>query len=196
MSKEVIDSKKLSDQENWNIQQKVLSLENSGKLSYNYIYYASNDTQAKISKRIESKNSESIQMAYNFAKKFVKTIDPSNDFLEEDIELVLSTVVKDVFVISSGPSAGCVYASILISLALQKPILQNLAMTGTISPTGKIGRIGDINKKVTAAVTAGLKTVIVPKENKEDFEALLPKIKKNIKVVYAEIFEDIYKVAF
>ena len=119
VNKKVIHSRKLSDQNNWNIQQKVLSLENSGKLSYNKFDYASNDTQAMVCKRIESTKSESIQMAYKYAKEFVKTIDPSNGFLEEDVELVLSRVEKDAFGISVGPSAGCVYASILISLALQ-----------------------------------------------------------------------------
>ena len=69
-------------------------------------------------------------------------------------------------------------------------------MTGTISSEGKIGRVGGIEKKVTAAVNAGLKTVIVPKENPTEFISLHPKIKNSIKVVYAETFQDIYKVAF
>ena len=69
-------------------------------------------------------------------------------------------------------------------------------MTGQISSKGKIGRVGGIDHKVTAAVEAGLENVIIPKDNQKDFEALPPKIKDNVTVHYAETFEDIYKIAF
>ena len=69
-------------------------------------------------------------------------------------------------------------------------------MTGQISPDGKIGYVGGIDKKVKAAVTAGLEKVIIPKEDKKDFQALPPEIKNKIQVVYAETFQDIYDVAF
>ena len=69
-------------------------------------------------------------------------------------------------------------------------------MTGQISPDGKIGPVGGIDEKVTAAATAGLEKVIIPKENQKDFEALPPKAENKIKVIYAETFQDIYNVAF
>lgn len=97
---------------------------------------------------------------------------------------------------ASGSSAGCVYASILISLALQKPIYQNLAMTGQISPKGEIGRIGGIKQKVGAVINAGLKKVIIPKENQEDYEKLPQFIKERVIVHYAETFKDVFEIAF
>ena len=112
------------------------------------------------------------------------------------MDINLSEVEANTFIYCSGSSAGCVYVTVLISLALQKPICQNLAMTGEISLKGKIGRVGGIDQKVTAAVEAGLKNVIIPKGNQKDFEALPPKIKDNVTVHYAETFEDIYKIAF
>ena len=70
-------------------------------------------------------------------------------------------------VYGSGPCCGCAYVAIIVSLALQKPIRQNLAMTGKISFDGKIGKVGGIDKKVPAAVEAGLKRVIIPKARRK-----------------------------
>ena len=112
------------------------------------------------------------------------------------MDVNLSKVKDNSFIFCKGASFGCVYVTVLISLALQKPICQNLAMTGQISIKGKIGYGGGIDQKVTAAVEAGLENVIIPKHNRKDFEALPPKIKGNVTVHYAETFEDIYKIAF
>ena len=163
----------------------------------NNFLYKANDNLIYVKNRAESTTSKSIQIAYKYAKKFVKDIEPSNTFLEEDAELIQSAIVKDYMVVlEGGSSAGCVIASIFISLVLQKPILQNLAMTGQISLEGKIGRVCAIAKKVEAAVIAGLENVIIPKKNQKDFEALPLEIKNNIKVIYAETFQDIYHVIF
>jgi ATP-dependent Lon protease len=96
-----------------------------------------------------------------------------------------------------GPSGGCAIVSMLISLALQKPISQHLAMTGAIRIDDKVGRaVGGIGKKVAAAVEAGFEDVILPKDNKIDFEALPAEVKSKIKVHYAENYDDVYKIAF
>ena len=69
-------------------------------------------------------------------------------------------------------------------------------MTGKISFDGKIGKVSGIDKKVPAAVEAGLKRVIIPKANKPDFEALSEETKSKVEPYYAKTFEDIYKIAF
>ena len=69
-------------------------------------------------------------------------------------------------------------------------------MTGKISTQGKIGRVGGIDKKVTAAVEAGLENVIIPKENQKDFEALPDEIKDKITFYFVETYEEIYRIAF
>ena len=69
-------------------------------------------------------------------------------------------------------------------------------MTGTISPEGKIGSVGGISGKVIGSIKDGMKTIIIPKENQADFEALSAKIKDSITVHYAETFQDIYNIAF
>ena len=192
----VMDSNILVDQEILPSLRKSLILENSGKIHLNNFTFMPNEKQAFVRKRTELSKKKSIHMAYKYAKKFVKTIDPLNTFLEKDVELILSEFSKGGFKFGIGPCRGCATAAILISLALQKPIYQNVAISECISQDGKIGPVDAIDKKVKAAVSAGLKTVILPKENQRDFEEIPPEIRNNIKVVYAETFQDVYDVAF
>ena len=116
--------------------------------------------------------------------------------IKETRSLNFSEIKNNSFTYNTGSSSGCAWVAILVSLALQKPIYQNLAMTGEISFDGKIGKVSGIDKKVPAAIEAGLKIVIMPKANKPDFKALTAEIKKKVKPFYAETFEDIYNVAF
>ena len=70
-------------------------------------------------------------------------------------------------------------------------------MTGSIREDGKVGRaVGGIGKKVAAAVEAGFKDVILPVENKIDFETLSTEVKSKINVHYAENYDDVYKIVF
>ena len=139
---------------------------------------------------------KSIQVAYSYAKIFVKKVEPLNSFFSKNPDINLLNIYKDSVDVFKGSSAGCSFAALFVSLALQKPIRQNLAMTGQISYEGKIGGVGGIKEKVTAAFNEGLQLVIIPKENKLDYEILPIVVKKNLTVKYAETFEDIYKIAF
>ena len=67
-----------------------------------------------------------------------------------------------------GPSAGCAITTSLLSLALQRPVRQGLAMTGEISRNGKVLPVGGIKEKVMAARRAGVNEIILPKENRRD----------------------------
>ena len=67
-----------------------------------------------------------------------------------------------------GPSAGCAITTSLLSLALQRPVRQGLAMTGEISLNGKVLPVGGIKEKVMAARRAGVNEIILPKENRRD----------------------------
>ena len=189
-------SNEISGYKCWTKLRKDISIEDSGKLEINCFRSNIDSYWAWSCNRIELAHKKCIQIAYAYAKTYLNKIDPSNNFFSQKMDINISEVKDNAFTTCVGSSAGCVYAAALISLALQKPICQNLAMTGQISSQGKIGPVGYIDKKITAAIKAGLKTVIIPKGNKKDFQALPTRIKKNVTVYYAKTFEDISQIIF
>ncbi len=94
-----------------------------------------------------------------------------------------------------GPSAGCAFTTCFISRILNKPIRNDIAMTGEIELTGRITKIGGLNYKLTGAKKAGVKLVFICKENKEDLDEIIKKepklIDDNFKVQIVEYIDDI-----
>merc|ERR1712159_424345 len=90
-----------------------------------------------------------------------------------------------------GPSAGIAMTTSLLSYALNKPVRNNLAMTGEITLTGKVLPVGGIKEKTIAAKRSGIDTIIIPKENQKDFEELDDNIKDGMTVHYAEYYRDV-----
>lgn len=86
-----------------------------------------------------------------------------------------------------GPSAGTAILTAVISAIQEKPIPQNMAMTGEISIQGKVKAVGGVTEKIYGAKQAGIKTVLVPKENEKD----IPIDLKGIKVIPVETVEDV-----
>ncbi len=95
-----------------------------------------------------------------------------------------------------GPSAGITMALALYSLATNKPVKTGLAMTGELTLTGKVLPIGGLKEKVIAARRVNVMELIVPKNNKADFDRLPDYIREGITVHYADFFDDVLKVAF
>lgn len=95
-----------------------------------------------------------------------------------------------------GPSAGITMALALYSLAMQKPVPNNLAMTGELTLTGKVLPIGGVREKTIAARRVGISNLILPIDNKRDFEALPDYIKKGINVHFADYFDDVLHIAY
>lgn len=85
-----------------------------------------------------------------------------------------------------GPSAGCAFTTAFVSLLLGKEINKEVAMTGEIELTGKISKIGGLDLKLAGAKKAGVKTVYICSENKEDLDT--------IKKKSPELFEDGFSV--
>lgn len=109
---------------------------------------------------------ESTSIAYSFAKGFLAQRFPDNKFFEHarvHMHCPEGAVQKD------GPSAGVTMACSLISLALKQPLAQTVAMTGELTVTGKVLRIGGLREKTVAARRAGAKMVIFPKDNLSDW---------------------------
>uniref|UniRef100_A0A914Z1S4 Lon protease homolog, mitochondrial n=1 Tax=Panagrolaimus superbus TaxID=310955 RepID=A0A914Z1S4_9BILA len=136
---------------------------------------------------------ESMRTAYTVAKNVLMKKCPDNEFLELahiHVHVPEGAVPKD------GPSAGCTITTALLSLALNLPARQNVAMTGEISLTGKVLPVGGIKEKIIAAKRAGVNCVILPNENKKDVEDLQDFIKNDIEIHYAEYYEDVFKIVF
>lgn len=90
---------------------------------------------------------ESSQIAFTVARNFLHKIDPTNNFLETThihMHVPEGATKKD------GPSAGITIVTALTSLAINKPVKQNVAMTGEVSLTGKVLPVGGIKEKVIA----------------------------------------------
>lgn len=81
-----------------------------------------------------------------------------------------------------GPSAGCTIVTALMSLAMDKPVRENLAMTGELSLTGKVLRVGGIKEKVLAAKRSGVTHIILPEGNRTDWVELPDSVREGVEV--------------
>ena len=136
---------------------------------------------------------ESSMIANTFAKSFVSAYDPENRFFDTNsihIHVPEGATPKD------GPSAGSTMATCLISLALGKPVKKNLSMTGELTLTGKILKIGGVKEKAIAAKRADVKEIIFPAENKADWDELPEHIKNDLNPHFVDHYDEIFKLAF
>ncbi|KAL6087577.1 hypothetical protein STEG23_011382 [Scotinomys teguina] len=136
---------------------------------------------------------ESARIAYTFARAFLMEQDPDNDFL---VTSHIHLHVPEGATPKDGPSAGCTIVTALLSLALGQPVLQNLAMTGEVSLTGKVLPVGGIKEKTIAAKRAGVTCIVLPAENRKDFSDLAPFITEGLEVHFVEHYRDIFRIAF
>lgn len=93
-----------------------------------------------------------------------------------------------------GPSAGCTIVTALLSLAENRPIRQNLAMTGEVSLTGHVLPVGGIKEKTIAAKRVGVKCIIIPEENKKDFDDLPKFITEGLEVHFVSQYSQVYDI--
>uniref|UniRef100_A0A0A9X8U9 Lon protease homolog, mitochondrial n=1 Tax=Lygus hesperus TaxID=30085 RepID=A0A0A9X8U9_LYGHE len=136
---------------------------------------------------------ESARIALTVARNFMATIDPVNTFLTTNhihLHVPEGSTPKD------GPSAGCTICTALLSLAQNRPIRQNCAMTGEISLNGKVLPVGGIKEKTIAAKRTGVNCIILPDENRKDFDDLPKYITEGLEVHFVKNYKDVYKIVF
>uniref|UniRef100_A0A6J0SJZ1 Lon protease homolog, mitochondrial n=1 Tax=Pogona vitticeps TaxID=103695 RepID=A0A6J0SJZ1_9SAUR len=136
---------------------------------------------------------ESAKIAYTFARAFLMQRMPANDFL---VTSHLHLHVPEGATPKDGPSAGCTIVTALLSLALNQPVRQNVAMTGEVSLTGKILPVGGIKEKTIAAKRAGVTCIILPSENKKDYSDLAEFITEGLEVHFVEHYDEIFDIVF
>ena len=135
------------------------------------------------------KESASIALDYVKSNAELFKIDPDL-FQNNDIHIHVpeGAVPKD------GPSAGVAMTCAIISCLSKRPVSPDVAMTGEVTLRGQALPIGGLREKSLAALRCGIKTIIVPKENRKDVEELPQEVKDNLKIIYMEKVEDAVEV--
>ena len=136
---------------------------------------------------------ESAQAALSFIRSNAQKFEIKDDFFENfdiHIHIPAGATPKD------GPSAGIAISASLLSLLKEKPIDSHTAMTGEITLTGRVLPIGGVKEKVLAANRAGIKTVLMPEENKKDLEEIPQKVKKDLHFEFVKSIKDVYRILF
>ena len=136
---------------------------------------------------------ESTDIAYSFSKMYLAKKFPHNRFFEKaniHTHFPAGAVPKD------GPSAGVTITTSLLSLALNKPIVNTVAMTGEISLTGKVGAIGGLKEKTMAAKRSGMTEIIFPKDNLAQWDEIPDIVKEGIQARPVDFYEEIYDYLF
>jgi ATP-dependent Lon protease len=94
-----------------------------------------------------------------------------------------------------GPSAGITMCTAITSLATQKKVKANLAMTGEITLAGKVLKIGGLKEKLIAAKRSGITNVIVPHDNLGDVEEIESNILKDLNIISVKNITEVLKEA-
>jgi ATP-dependent Lon protease len=136
---------------------------------------------------------ESMQAALTWVRSNAPSLGLTEDFnkdLDLHIHVPAGAIPKD------GPSAGVTMATVLASLLTETPVRQLTAMTGEITLSGNVLPVGGIKEKFLAARRAGVQTIILPAENRQNVEEdLTPEMMEGVTVHYATRIEDVLAVA-
>ena len=94
-----------------------------------------------------------------------------------------------------GPSAGIAMVTSIVSSITKIPVRRDIAMTGEVTITGQVLPIGGLKEKLLAAHRAGIKEVLIPKDNEKDLADIPKKVKEDIKLTTVEIVDEVLKIA-
>jgi ATP-dependent Lon protease len=94
-----------------------------------------------------------------------------------------------------GPSAGVTMCTALVSALTRIPVRKDVAMTGEITLRGRVLPIGGLKEKTLAAHRAGIKTVLIPKDNRKDLKEIPKRIRQALRIVPVEFVDDVLREA-
>ena len=135
---------------------------------------------------------ESAYAAYTCVRTMADQLNIDSDFYKnKDIHIHVpeGAVPKD------GPSAGVTLATAITSALTGKPVRHDVAMTGEITIRGRVLPIGGLKEKTMAAYRLGIKTVIVPEDNRSDLEEVDEIVKNSVEFVFADHINTVLNTA-
>jgi ATP-dependent Lon protease len=136
---------------------------------------------------------ESAQAALSWVRSHTDDLSVEEDwFAKHDIHIHVpaGAVPKD------GPSAGVTMATAIASLVRGEPVASDVGMTGEVTLTGQVLAIGGLREKSLAAQRAGLKRVIIPRENESDLADLPPETRDALDFIPVDTIEEVFAAAF
>lgn len=135
---------------------------------------------------------ESAQAAMSYVRSRWKALKLPEKFYQK---LDVHVHVPEGAVPKDGPSAGAAIATAIVSALSKKPARRLVAMTGEITLRGRVLEIGGVKEKMIAAHRAGIKEVILPKNNKKDLEDIPKAVISDLKFNFVEHMDEVLKVA-
>ena len=146
--------------------------------------------------QITGKLGDVMQESVKAAKSFVRSksleygiIPPIFEKKDFHIHVPEGATPKD------GPSAGIAMVTSIVSSITNNPVHKHIAMTGEVTITGQVLPIGGLKEKLLAAHRAGIKQVIIPKENEKDLMDIPKKVREDIKITAVESVDEVLKIA-
>jgi ATP-dependent Lon protease len=135
---------------------------------------------------------ESAQAALSYVRSQAESFGINKDFFEKSdihIHVPAGAIPKD------GPSAGVTMTTAIVSMLTGRLVKHDLAMTGEITLRGKVMPIGGVKEKVLAAKRAGIKTVILPRQNKNDIDDVAEDLRKEMEFIFVDTIDEVIRNA-
>jgi len=133
---------------------------------------------------------ESATLAFEFIKANAKTLNIEEDFYQK---LNIHIHVPEGAIPKDGPSAGVTMLTAMTSVLLNKPVRNDIAMTGEITLRGKVLPVGGIKEKILAASRAGINKIILPADNMADFYDIEKHYTQNLQPIFVDNMIDVLK---
>ncbi|MBI3973406.1 MAG: endopeptidase La [Chloroflexi bacterium] len=135
---------------------------------------------------------ESVQAAFSYARARGREFGATPAFFERHalhVHVPAGGVPKD------GPSAGITMVTAIVSALSGRPVRSDVAMTGEITLRGKVMPIGGVKQKALAAHRAGIKTIVLPAENKKDLPEIPADVRKGLRIVWVDRMDQVLQHA-